>query len=432
MSELVIAMSSSMKIDNLVQCSENAPEQHRIRYEVEKDRLAMLASQGNCIIFDMGEELYLAVDACDLVRELDKAGASSDAETYIIEVNRLTWEIYKEQDEAALYCNRQSGKGEDFVCEHYIWYTVEYQDAPEVEGRQLNHITDKNETLTNDTHGRCPVRKRRVEYAANMGYMWVFSLWRADSRSALGGYIRRYACSAQDLLALINSRKLYEERGSYTLYVRYEDGEVHTSGAFTLPVLKLTPVAHEEYPGLLKIVPSSSVRIAVAAANGGDMHVSSGEEKVMPQLIDIETLCRLLDERYRRGARVDNKTIINTILSYARMALGDDEMLALLQDMEQKGTGIPWALDATDYESNALNALLCDVVNGYQHRRYYGDPICVCGRTYYISSQWYSHIQYPNQEQTKKALLQMICRRLSTEHSEEYMRCLVKKACQTR
>ena len=118
----------------------------------------------------------------------------------------------------------------------------------------------------------------------------------------------------------------------------------------------------------------------------------------------INELCRLLDARFRRGSKVDNKAIIELLLSLARVALQDEGMLELLQEMEAHGGAIPWAYDATGLDKHALEDVLCDQVNGLRQWRYYNTPIEVCGRTYYISSQWYSHEQYPQQPQTAPGL----------------------------
>lgn len=139
-------------------------------------------------------------------------------------------------------------------------------------------------------------------------------------------------------------------------------------------------------------------------------------------------LCRLLDERFRRGGKVDNKAIIDLMLSFARMALQDEGLLALLQKMERRGSSIPWAFDATGVDKHALEDELCDIVNGHRQWRYYNTPICVCGHTFYISSQWYSHEQYPQQTQTKKALLQLICSELPSNCVGEYLAHLAKRA----
>ena len=142
----------------------------------------------------------------------------------------------------------------------------------------------------------------------------------------------------------------------------------------------------------------------------------------------IDEICQLLDNRFRRGSKVDNKAIIDLLLSLAEVALQEDGMLALLQEMERQGCGIPWACDATDLDMYALEDALFDKVNGRLQPRYYNTPIHVCGRTYYISSQWYSHVQYPQQTQTKKALLQLICRKLPLNCVSEYMERLEKRA----
>lgn len=145
-------------------------------------------------------------------------------------------------------------------------------------------------------------------------------------------------------------------------------------------------------------------------------------------MMTINELCRLLDARFRRGSKVDNKAIIELLLSLARVALQDEGMLELLQEMETHGGAIPWAYDATGLDKHALEDVLCDQVNGIRQWRYYNTPIEVCGRTYYISSQWYSHEQYPQQPQTKKALLELICRKLPCCCVEEYLARLARRA----
>ena len=145
-------------------------------------------------------------------------------------------------------------------------------------------------------------------------------------------------------------------------------------------------------------------------------------------MMTINELCRLLDANFRRGTKVDNKAIIELLLSLARVALQDEGMLELLQEMEAHGGAIPWAYDATGLNKHALEDVLCDKVNGRLQWRYYNFPIDVCGRTYYISSQWYSHEQYPQQSQTKKALLQLICHKLPRYCVDEYLDRLAKRA----
>lgn len=151
---------------------------------------------------------------------------------------------------------------------------------------------------------------------------------------------------------------------------------------------------------------------------------SSCDEKLM----SIDELCRRLDECFPKGRNVDNKAIIKIVLSYAKVALGENGMLELLQKMERCGEGIPWAFDATGLAPNVLDDMLYYVKNGRRQRRYYDFVIRACDRDYYISSQWYSHVQYPNQNQTKKALLQMICRLIPKEYVGEYIKRLIQRA----
>ena len=47
-------------------------------------------------------------------------------------------------------------------------------------------------------------------------------------------------------------------------------------------------------------------------------------------MMTIDELCRLLDNRFRRGGNVDNKAIINLMLSYARVPLQDEGFLTRL------------------------------------------------------------------------------------------------------
>ena len=175
------------------------------------------------------------------------------------------------------------------------------------------------------------------------------------------------------------------------------------------------------------------------SSNSGEREGASNSVAEMPrpyklpsssaeQQMRIDKLSRLLDERFRSGSGTDNKRIINIVLSYAKGALGEEGMLELLQEMEQCGGNIPWAYDATGLEPNQLDEVLYDIINGVRQRRYYGDAIEVCGRTYYISSQWYSHAQYPNQKQTKKALLEMICERIPREDVGEFIDRLIQRA----
>lgn len=139
---------------------------------------------------------------------------------------------------------------------------------------------------------------------------------------------------------------------------------------------------------------------------------------------EIDEICLLMDEYLRRGERRDNKLIVEIILGYAHIALRDDGMLNLLQEMERLGDNIPWALNCTGMSTEQLNSHLYDIVNEKPQPRYYLEPITIGEFTYYISSQWYSHIDYPNQKQTKKALLQLIVDIVPEEHTMEFLQRL--------
>ena len=144
---------------------------------------------------------------------------------------------------------------------------------------------------------------------------------------------------------------------------------------------------------------------------------------------DIESLCLLLDEKYRRRGYADNRGIIFTILDEAHVVLGDEGMLSLLEKLTQTGDFLPWAYDGTDADEEELMMALNSVSNGLLQPRYYvSRSFDVCGRTYYISNQWHNHVRYPHQPQSKKALLELICGEMSPENAVEFMGALKERA----
>lgn len=135
----------------------------------------------------------------------------------------------------------------------------------------------------------------------------------------------------------------------------------------------------------------------------------------------IDKICQFMDDYIRRGELRNNKLIVEIILGYAHMALGDDDMLDLLQEMENHGDINPWALDCTRMNELQLQIALRD---GDGQLRYYREPLSIGGYEYYISSQWYSHFDHPWLTQTKKALLQLIIAKIPEQYKVEYFDCL--------
>lgn len=437
-------------MNNIVKASAGPNAQNRYRFRTSKEELSFLAQQVGVLVLDMGNERYLAVDAYALLQELERTNTIAYAGVYFFELDMETDTLYKEDSDEVLDCEEVHGEGMEFLYEHLIEYTKEngiYRlrgvfDVPsfgEEEGDRLTAMRGKNVTITNHPSGWCCVRLHRMRYAAREGYRWIFCVWREAAASQQGGYVKRYSCYACDLLELIQSGRLNLINGGHTLYIQYENGEVYTNAAFTEKVMQLTPVRSDDFFGMLRSVPTSDADAEIPASNGRYSGMasnsvvelsrpfnlpSSSEEKQM----SIDELSLLLDKCFRKGRNVDNKRIINIVLSYAKVALGEEGMLALLQEMEQCGGNIPWAYDATGVAQNALVDALCDMINGVRQIRYYDNPISVCGRTYYISSQWYSHVRYPHQRQTKKALLQMVCRKIPREYVGEYIDRLIQSA----
>ena len=427
-----------MRHFNVVSHSEKMEARARTRFRAEKKELSFYAGQAGVLILNLGDEHYLAVDAYALMRELERSGAICYGGTYFFELDWASHKICKTDSDEFFDCKTISGEGPEFRNEYLIEYLVEAgryipQGDPEdtdskEQGGKLHRMMGTNVTTTNHPQGWCCVRLQRIEYAVQKGYPWLFSVWRADDSAELGGYIKRYSCSSRDLLELIQSRKLYLMNGGYSLYIQFETGDAYASANLYDRVIQMTPVRSEDYFGMLRIVPTVSALSSTRTAKVIARPVAPAPLHEEQSCCDVDSLCRLLDSAFRSGANVDNQTLIDVVLSYAEMALGSDGMLELLKALEQRGGDIPWACDATGLSEKDLQYALYRLVNGKPQRRYYCDPICVCGRTYYISSQWYSHVNYPNQEQTKKELIQMILRRMSSQCADEYIKRLERKA----
>lgn len=406
-------------MNNIVKASAGPNAQNRYRFRINQEELSFLAQQDRgMVVLDMENERYLAVLAYALMNELERTKTPCFGGVYFFELDGKKLILYREGCDDVLECEEVVGNGAEFRIEHVLEYTKDngiyrLKDR-EVGGDNQTAQSGINVTQTYHPFGLCFVNLARIQYAAREGYQWIFGVWQENRDEPEGGSINYYSGFSRDILRLILENRLKASYGGHYMYVRYANGDVCTTDSFENVLMRLTPVLPQYVPDMRRAVP------AIMAENG-DINGQMNNDD------NIDDVCRLMDESFRRGADVHNRLIIYIILFYAWEALGEKGMLGVLQEMETRGRKIPWAYDATDVD--VWNGVLHDrLANGVHQRRYYDLPIRVCNRTYYISSQWYSHVQHPNQEQTKKALLQMICRRIPGEYVGEYMERLIQRA----
>lgn len=255
---------------NILRCNHRI-SQGRYRLRTDRKSLEFFAQhQERCMLVDKCDFSYLVIDAGKLLAELIRSNATFfdvrgicyfeiDVDSNILYDNKgnvLDLKAVEEMgnaDQSSKVMKYDVRNGAYILVREKVMVAAEEYEIP---SRRLTPFKGTNITVSNRADWWCSVKKTRVYYAAEMGYDWIFILWRPDEESPLGGYSRIYSCPARELLTLINAGLLSLAQGGYNLYPEYRTGTVYSTQQFLSSVLQLIPCKRDALNAMIREVPS--------------------------------------------------------------------------------------------------------------------------------------------------------------------------------